>query len=236
MIISLAQINPTVGDIENNSNKIINIINKSTSDLIVFPELSITGYSPSDLVLKKSFVAKNLAALNNITKNSKNKNIILGFINRDKNNKIYNSAAFIKNNKITKIHNKICLPTYSIFDEKRWFSQGKDFTTIKVKDTIIGLNICEDIWTSQIALNQKRLKANMLINISASPFSTSKIKEIETVLIQRNIETNLPILYCNQVGAQDGIIYHGHSMFVNDNKIIKKAKIFEEDILTIKIK
>ena len=86
------------------------------------------------------------------------------------------------------------------------------------------------------SLKPKRLKANLLINISASPFSTTKIKQIETTLIQRNIETNLPILYCNQVGAQDGIIYPGHSMFVKDNKVIKQAKDFEEDILTINLK
>tara|TARA_Y100000310_G_scaffold345846_1_gene471123 strand:- start:19093 stop:19797 length:705 start_codon:yes stop_codon:yes gene_type:complete len=234
MKISLAQINPTVGDIGNNTNKILKIINKSSSDLIVFPELSITGYSPGDLILKQSFVNKNIDALKKITSVSQKPSIV-GFIGKDKLNKTYNSAAFIKNKKIANIHSKICLPTYSLFDEKRWFSKGEEPTILNFKNKKIGLNICEDIWSSEVPLKQKRSGADFIINISASPFSTSKIEQIERTLIQRNIETNIPILYCNQVGAQDGIVYYGHSMFVQDGKTQQTAKDFEEDLLTIQL-
>ena len=145
MKIALAQINPIVGDIEGNTNKIISIIKKTKADIVVFPELSITGYSPQDLILKSNFIDKNTKALTQIIKHTKNKAAIVGFIEKAYEN-IYNSAAVIRNQQIVEIHRKICLPNYTIFDEKRWFREGNNATIFELDGKKIGVSICEDIW------------------------------------------------------------------------------------------
>jgi len=230
MKIALCQINPVVGDIEGNREKILEIIERTEADLYVFPELAIAGYCPMDLILKKHFINENLKSLNLIAK-SCNKKLILGFIDfKDK--KAYNSAAFISGNKIRYIYHKQKLPNYGVFDEKRWFASGDGTNILKLGNKKIGLNICEDIWFSDIC---KKQKVDFYINISASPYSNIKIKTIKEILLQRYKENKKPILYVNQVGAQDGLVYFGHSMFVNNNRIIKKAKDFEEDVLLVDI-
>lgn len=233
MKIALAQINPVVGDIEGNTKKIISIIKKTKADIVVFPELSITGYSPQDLLLKHSFIEENMYALEKIVKSTKNKTIIVGFVEKVY-NKLYNSAAIIKNQQIIKIHRKICLPNYTIFDEKRWFSEGVNATTFEFYNKTIGVSICEDIWLPETAKKQKDKGADLIINISASPYRKGKIEDIENVLKQRWEENKVPIIYVNQVGAQDGIIYYGHSMYLKDGKIVKKCRDFEEDTATVK--
>ena len=234
MKIALAQINPIVGDINGNTKKIILIIKKIKSDIVVFPELSITGYSPQDLLLKRDFVKENMDALKKIVQNTKNKTAIVGFIERAYEN-LYNSAAVIKNQQIVEIHHKVCLPNYTIFDEKRWFKEGTNATVFEFDGKIIGVSICEDIWYEETAKRQKNKGAELIINISASPYRKGKIEAIENVLIQRWNENKIPIIYVNQVGAQDGIVYYGHSMYFKDGKVLKKCKDFEEDIVTVKI-
>ena len=236
MKIALAQINPTVGGIGGNTKKIISIIKKTKADIVVFPELSITGYSPQDLLLKRSFVEQNISALKKIVLNAKNKSAVIGFVERDGNNNLYNSAAIIKNQQIITIHRKICLPNYAIFDEKRWFREGSETAIFNFLGKKIGVSICEDIWFPETAKSQKEQGADLIINISASPYSKGKIEKIEEVLMQRWKENKIPVIYVNQVGAQDGIVYYGHSMFVSNGKIMQKAKDFEEDTLTLKIK
>jgi len=234
MKIALAQLNPLVGDMEGNTVKIISLIKNTKADIIVFPELSITGYSPQDLLLNPNFVEENLKAFDKIVQNTKNKTVIIGFI--DKRNKdIFNSAAAISNGQILKIHHKIRLPNYSIFDEERWFKKGNDATVFEFNGKKIGLNICEDIWFPETARKQKELGAGLIINISASPYSEGKIEKIEKILKGRWDETGIPILFVNQVGSQDGIVYYGHSMFFDNGRIIKKAKDFEEEILIVEV-
>ncbi len=234
MKIALAQINTTVGDIEGNTQKIISIIKRTKADIVVFPELSVTGYSPQDLLLNPNFIEKNLNALKEIAKNTKNKSAIAGFVDRF-NGKLYNSAAIIRNQQIIKIHNKICLPSYAIFDEKRWFKAGSDATIFEFCNKKIGVSICEDIWFPETTKKQRESNAEFIINISASPYRKGKFEAIEGILKQRWEENKIPIVYVNQAGAQDGIVYCGHSMYFNNGKIVKKCKDFEEDILTIKI-
>ena len=235
MKIALAQLNQIVGDIERNTKKIMSIIKKTKADIIVFPELSLTGYSPQDLLLKRNFIEENMNALKKIVKNTKNKVAIVGFIEKAYEN-LYNSAAIIKNQLIVEIHHKICLPNYTIFDEKRWFKEGNNATVFEFDGKRIGVSICEDIWFPETTKKQKDKGAELIINISASPYRKGKIETIENVLKQRWEENKIPIIYVNQVGAQDGIIYYGHSMYFKDGKIIKKCKDFEEDILIVEIK
>ena len=234
MKIALAQINPIVGDIRGNASKIISIIKKTKADIVVFPELSITGYSPQDLLLRQDFINENLSALNKIVKNTKNKAAITGFIERIDGN-LYNSAAVIRNRQVTEIHRKICLPNYTIFDEKRWFKEGSHATTFEFKGKVIGVSICEDIWFPETAKKQKDKGAELIINISASPYRKGKFETIENILKQRWEENKIPIIYVNQVGGQDGIVYHGRSMYFRDGKIIKKCRDFEEDILVVEV-
>ena len=234
MKIALAQINPIVGDIEGNTNKIISIIKKTNVDIVVFPELSITGYSPQDLLLKHSFIEENLDALRKIVKNTKNKIAIVGFIEKSDKN-LYNSAAIIKNQQIVEIHRKICLPNYAIFNEKRWFKEGNEPKIFSFREKIFGLSICEDIWFPETTKRQKDKGADLIINISASPYSKGKIEKIEQILKQRWNENQVPIIYVNQVGAQDGIVYYGHSMYFKGGKVVKKCKDFEEEILIVDV-
>ena len=235
MKIALAQINPIVGDMDGNARKIISIIKNTKADIIVFPELSITGYSPQDLLLKNNFIDKNMRALKNIIKNTKNKAAIVGFIEKINEN-LYNSAAIIRNQQIIEIHHKICLPNYAIFDEKRWFKEGNNATIFEFEGKKIGVSVCEDIWFPETAKRQKDKGAELIINISASPYRKGKIEAIENILKQRWEENKIPIIYVNQVGGQDGIVYYGHSMYFNDGKVIRKCRDFEEDILIVEIK
>ncbi len=234
MKIALAQINPIVGDIRGNTKKIISIIKKTKAGIVVFPELSTTGYSPQDLLLKRRFIEENKSALKRIAQNTKNKAVILGFVERA-DSCLYNSAAIIKNQQITGAHHKICLPNYTIFDEKRWFKEGINATAFEFNGRMIGISICEDIWFPETAKKQKDKGAELIINISASPYRKGKIKDIEKVLKQRWEENKIPIIFVNQVGAQDGIVYYGHSMYLKDGKIIKKCRNFEEDILVVDV-
>ena len=231
---ALAQINPIVGDIEGNTDKIISIIKKTNADIVVFPELSITGYSPQDLLLKRSFIEANVDALKKIVQSTKNKIAIVGFIEKSDKN-LYNSAAIIKNQQIVEIHRKICLPNYAIFDEKRWFKEGNDPKIFSLKEKIFGVSICEDIWFPETTKKQKDKGAGLVINISASPYSKGKIEKIEQILKQRWNENNVPIIFVNQVGAQDGIVYYGHSMYFKDGEVMQKAKDFEEDFLIVDV-
>ena len=234
MKIALAQINPIVGDIEGNTNKIILLIKKINADILVFPELSVTGYSPQDLLLKRSFIDKNMDALKKIVGHTKNKAAIVGFIQM-LNGSIFNSAAVIMNQQIAEIHHKICLPNYAIFDEKRWFKEGKHPAIFEFNARRIGVSICEDIWLPETTKIQKNKGADLIINISASPYRKGKIEAIEKVIKQRWNENKIPIVVVNQVGAQDGIVYYGHSMYFDNGKVIKKCKDFEEDILIVEV-
>ena len=235
MKIALAQINPVVGDIEGNTKKIISIIKKTNAEVIVFPELSITGYSPQDLLLKKNFIMENESALKMIVQNVKNKIAIVGFIESTEKN-LYNSAAIIQNQQIIEIHRKICLPNYTIFDEKRWFKEGTEATIFEILGKKIGVSICEDIWHPETTRKQKDKGAELIINISASPYREGKFEAVENILQQRWEENRIPIIYVNQVGGQDGIVYYGRSMYFNDGKVARKCRDFEEDILIVDVK
>ena len=234
MKIALAQINPIVGDLDGNSKKIISLIRKTKSDVIVFPELSIIGYSPQDLLLKHTLIDENMDALKEIAENTKNKIAIVGFAEKI-NGHLHNSAAVIKDRQIIAIHRKEKLPNYAIFDEKRWFCAGNHATTFEIGKKRIGVNICEDIWHEDSSRKLKNKGAELIINISASPYRKGKFEKIEGILRQRWNENRIPIIYVNQVGSQDGIVYYGRSMYFKDGKVIKKCRDFEEEILIVDV-
>lgn len=235
MKIAVAQINTIVGDIAGNTKKIIeniNIARSNDAELIIFPELTITGYPPEDLLLRKQFVADNLSALKEITNSTKKIAVILGFVNKIKNN-IYNAGAFIFNKKILSIHHKNLLPNYSVFDEKRYFAEGNTCEVVKFKDIKIGINICEDIWHNE-GPAQKQIKKNaeLIINISASPYYFQKTKDREKILKYLSLKNKISVIYCNLIGGQDELIFDGESIaFDFKGREKMRGNKFKEDLI-----
>ncbi len=235
MKIALAQINPTVGALDANAAKIIEYINKAKKqnvDLIVFPELAITGYPPEDLILKPQFIADNIAALKKIVKVSKGIGVYIGFVDK-KGADIYNAAAFIDNGKIIKKYYKNNLPNYAVFDEKRYFKEGTKIEVVKYKGLKFGLGICEDIWVENGPYKaEAKAKAKVLLNINASPYHMGKIGEREAILKKRAVATKAHVVYVNMVGGQDELVFDGGSMIVNSKgKVIARAPMFRESLI-----
>jgi len=245
MKIALAQINPTVGDLEGNAKKIIEYIGrarKQGSDLVVFPELAITGYPPEDLVLKPQFVTDNINALKKIVKASKGIGVYVGFVDRKgpstssgRRNEIYNAGAFINNGKIIEIYYKNNLPNYGVFDEKRYFKEGKGPAVVSFRGVKIGLGICEDIWVEKGPYKgEARAGAKIILNINASPYHVGKMGEREKVLAKRAKAAKAHIVYVNMVGGQDELVFDGGSMVFNSKgKLIASASQYKEELLII---
>jgi NAD+ synthase (glutamine-hydrolysing) len=238
MKIGIAQINTTVGDINKNFDKIISNIAKARAekaDLVIFPELTLTGYPPRDLLIKKSFVKKNIEVLHQLVKHTENIAIIVGFVD-EKNGELYNAAAFINNKKIEKIYHKIHLPNYDVFDEKRYFTAGLVPCAFTFKDIKIGLTICEDIWIDDgPATTLSKNGAELIINISASPFHAGKEKIRLNVITKQAKENKVSIIYCNLIGGQDDLIFDGRSYVINSKgKLVQQSKSFEEELSYIR--
>jgi len=232
----LAQINPTVGDIKGNYDIIASHIQAAKNydaDIAVFPELSITGYPPEDLLMKSAFIDENIKYLDKLKSLNPGIISIVGFVNRIK-KEIYNSAALLYNGMVKSVYNKQFLPNYSVFDEERYFSKGSENYTFKVAGIIIGINICEDIFHPDGPAKAQSILggAGIIINISASPYHTEKIKERFNVLFDTARGNFVNIAYLNMVGGQDELVFDGNSLIINEKgKVLAQAKSFAEDVL-----
>lgn len=232
----LAQLNPTVGDLDGNLKKIRDVRDKySPADLIIYPEMIITGYPADDLVLKPEFVAKAKENLDRLIEESKNtKPYLLVSLPWRENNKLHNAAFVIGDGKI---HHKIFkynLPNTGVFDEKRYFNYGENMPEpYEFKGTKLGIMICEDVWHPNVAKHLKSKSAEILIVINASPFQTNKIGRRYGQIQNRINETGLPIIFLNQVGGQDDLVFDGGS-FAMDTKgnITHKMISFKEQIIS----
>lgn len=236
--IALAQINTTVGDLTGNRRKILSYIRNSSrqaADLVVFPELSTAGYPPEDLLLKPKFVSDNLKSLQEIAKSVTGIAAIVGFVDRDKKGKLYNAAALIENRKAVSVYRKMLLPNYGVFDEKRYFAQGDKPAIFRLKDTSFGINICEDIWEREgPASLEAHEGAEVLINISASPYHAGKGSIRQKMLSGRASDNSVYIVYVNLVGGQDELVFDGHSLvFDKDGDLVAQGRQFEEDLLFV---
>jgi len=237
--IGLAQINARVGDIEGNLNKIISYIGSAKDngvDIVCFPELAITGYPPEDLLLKPNFISNSISALEQIRKASGNITVISGF--PDNKEDIYNAAAIIHDKKVIDIYHKRYLPNYGVFDENRYFQSGHRAPVYKLGGVIFGVNICEDIWYPGDPTRRQALlgDAQIIINISSSPYHASKVAERERMLRTRARDNSVNIVFCNMVGGQDELVFDGHSVVIGESgDIIARAKSFEEDFLIVDI-
>ncbi len=231
--IALAQINPTVGDIAGNFARIVSFLQKARdADLIIFPEMSLVGYPPKDLLHKRSMIEEQKRYLQKLVALSGNSSLIVGFVDEE-NGHLYNAAAIISKGNILDIYRKINLPNYDVFDEKRYFTPGEKAGIVQINGVSIGVNICEDIWIDNgPAHEQARQGADIIINISASPFHAGKSSVREELISRRAKETGATIIYVNTVGAQDDLIFDGRSyVFNREGKMVVKAKAFEEDMV-----
>ncbi len=232
--LALAQINPTVGDFEGNVSKILVYLEKSEKagvQVVVFPELSITGYPPEDLLLKPHFIEDNLKALKEVQKKVKDIIAIVGFV--DRTDDIYNAAAIIYNKKLIDTYHKMYLPNYGVFDEVRYFQAGKRCPIYKIGDICFGVNICEDIWYSEGPSRIQTLAgAEVIININASPFCITKGKFRENMLSTRASDNIAIVAYLNTVGGQDELVFDGDSLILNENgNVIARGRPFKEDLI-----
>lgn len=232
--LGIAQINPSVGDLEANAKKIISYIKRARNrgvDIVVFPELSLIGYPPEDLLLKPHFVDKNMRLLEVIKKECKGIVALVGFVDKKK-KKIYNSCALIQDKKIIDIYHKICLPNYGVFDEERYFQRGEEFSVYSFKGYNFSTTICEDIWEKNYINSLKEKKLDFLINIAASPFHLRKVLLRKKKLSQVARSLGCFVIYNNLVGGQDELVFDGTSKVVSpQGKLIKCAKRFSEDFM-----
>jgi NAD+ synthase (glutamine-hydrolysing) len=233
--VGLAQINCTVGDLEGNTKKIIQYLDKAKKmgvGLICFPELSITGYPPEDLLLKPQFLEDNLKALKKIIPKTEGLTAVVGFV--DRNGEVYNAAAVIHNKKLVEVYHKINLPNYGVFDEYRYFQPGEKVSVYQLGDLIFGVNICEDIWYPEGPAKAQALigEALLVVNINASPYHMGKWKEREKMLSTRAVDNRVFILYNNLVGGQDELVFDGMGMIFNpQGETILRGKQFEEELI-----
>ena len=243
MKIGICQINPTVGAINKNKQLILNYYDKSISngaELVVFPELALTGYPPQDLLLRDRFLTSAAAALNEIA-NHTSVPMILGSTLVENNN-LFNCSFICENGKILGHYKKILLPTYDVFDEDRYFKSGNKTSTFELKISNelkrVGLQICEDLWDQNYSIDLaesiKDANADMIINISASPFGDDRLIERSNLIQEKVQKTGLPFIYCNLVGAQDELIFDGQSLvYDHEGSLIAKGKAFNEDLMIV---
>lgn len=234
--VALAQIDPTVGDFQANSRKILDFIaqaKRANSDIVAFPELVLCGYPPEDLLFKKHFIKNNLEALDSLASQARDMAVIIGFVDKDNKGNLYNAAAMIQDGKVKGVYHKQDLPNYGVFDEKRYFHPGKEAGVFKLGDAVLAINICEDIWKPEgIAKAQAQMGARIFINISSSPYHAGKIALRKKTLIARARETDAYICYVNLVGGQDELVFDGASLILSpDGEIVAGANLFEEDML-----
>lgn len=252
--LAIAQISTDPGDIGSNTKKIIDYIKKAKRDgakIVIFPELAIPGYMSLDLMLHKRFIEENLKALNSIIKYTKDILVIVGFIDQDK-DKIgpdgtpirYNSAAVIHNKKLIAVQDKTLLPNYDVFFENRYFSTGRKREVIKFEGVNLGIEICEDLWDENypIKVSEDLIKkgADLLINISGSPFYMGKIFDRQHLIKRVSGTYKVPFIYVNTVGSQDGydgeLVFDGQSMVFNKfGQLIRLGKEFEEELFFINL-
>jgi len=232
--IIMAQLNLFVGDITGNTSKIIDAIHDAKSqfgaDLVVFPELTITGYPPEDLLHRRTFVKLVQKSLYRICQEVSGIDVVLGYPEQGEDG-LYNVAAWVRDGEIVGSYRKHYLPNYSVFDEKRYFLAGTDPLVVNIKGIPVGVTICEDVWFPEPTQKAVRQGAELIVNLNASPFDLHKLHERSSTLMQRVEETGKPIVYVNLVGGQDELVFDGASFVMDAHGLVcNRAPAFEEGL------
>ena len=236
--VSLAQINPTVGDIEGNARRIIDGIAQARAvgaDLVAFPELVITGYPPEDLLFKSAFIEANLAALADVTKAARGLTAIVGFVDRHQD--LFNAAAVIHDGALAGVYHKQFLPNYGVFDENRYFQAGREASVFSIGTTGVAVNVCEDLWYPTGPTTPQALAgAELIVTINGSPYHAGKAHFRERMIATRAADDVVWLAFVNMVGGQDELVFDGASMIVDPHgETVARGRQFVEELVTADI-
>ena len=234
MRLALAQINPVVGDLDGNRELILERLSEARSnsaDLVVFPELAVTGYPPEDLLLRPGFIRAAEESVDQIALETRGTTVLVGAPHFDRD--LYNACYVLSGGEVKAIYRKRFLPNYGVFDEDRYFAPGRDLVLLEHGKTLIGPTVCEDMWQPGPPATDLALAgAELLVNISASPFYVGRDREREEMFVTRARDNSCFVAFCNAVGGQDELIFDGHSVVIDDEgKVIARAPGFEEALL-----
>jgi len=232
--VALAQINPTVGDLSGNSRLIVDWIGRARDqgvDVVLFPELAITGYPPEDLVLKPAFVRDNLRLLDVVVKATKGISAVVGFVDED--GDLFNAAAFMHDGELKAVYHKVFLPNYGVFDEQRYFTPGHRCPIFDLAGILVGVSVCEDCWYPSGPMAwEAHHGAELLLNINGSPYHEGKRVPREAMIADRARDYGSFIAWVNTVGGQDELVFDGNSaIFGPDGGVIARASSFREELL-----
>ncbi len=233
--IALAQLNVTVGDFDGNRRRILNGILRAKAwqaDLVVVPELAVAGYPPEDLLLKPSFVEANLHTLSRLPAATGGITALVGFIDRDRQGRLFNAAAVLSGGRHLATYHKQDLPNYGVFDEKRYFAPGAGSLVVQAHGVRIGVTICEDLWEEAPCRLLARAGCQLVVNLSASPYHAGKLTERQRLFSLRTRTNRLAIAYCNLVGGQDELVFDGASLVLDARgRLVARGMQFREDLV-----
>jgi len=232
--LALAQINPVVGDLEGNRELILERLAEAkanTADLVVFPELAVTGYPPEDLLLRPGFIRAAEESVERIAREARGTTVLVGAPHFDRD--LYNACYVCSSGEVIAVYRKRFLPNYGVFDEDRYFAPGRDLILLEHGKTLVGPTVCEDMWQPGPPATDLALAgAELLVNISASPFYVGRDREREEMFVTRARDNLCFVAFCNTVGGQDELIFDGHSVVLDDEgTVIARAPGFEEALL-----
>ncbi len=235
--VAIAQVDVCVGDIDGNTELVLEYIDRARdsagADTVIFPELALTGYPPEDLLLRPHFHVQVEQALQRVLRATQGIDVILGYP-LAAGECLYNACSLVRDGKIVTTYHKRNLPNYGVFDEKRYFTEGKDLNLVETPDFKIALSVCEDLWTEDHAREAAQAGAELLININASPYHTDKAAVREELLCRRAMDHNIAIIYVNLVGGQDELVFDGGSLVVNGNgEFVFGAPQFEQGLYLV---
>lgn len=235
--IVMAQVNLRVGDIVGNVAKIIAAVNRARDELladaIVFPELTLTGYPPEDLLLRADLHQQVLRGLEDLKRHVQGIDVVIGYPSTEYDG-LYNAASLIRDGRIVATYHKQHLPNYSVFDEKRYFQPGNAPCVVNIKGVPTGITICEDMWHPGPMQQAHAAGARLMLNLNASPFHVIKYHEREEVLCQRITEGRMPVVYVNLVGGQDELVFDGESLVLDaSGNVVVRAAPFVEGLYAV---
>src|ERR687887_1012224 len=238
MRIALAQVNTTVGDLDGNRERIVRGIEEAKAaqaDLVLFPELAVTGYPPEDLLLRPGFIAAAQKSLHEIARSARGIVALVGLPHFDRD--LFNACAVCASGEVKALYRKRFLPNYGVFDEDRYFAPARDLLLLEHGGTLIGPTICEDMWQPGPPATDLALAgAQLLTNISASPFHVCRDREREEMFATRARDNACFVAFCNAVGGQDELIFDGHSLVLDEEgHVLARAPGFEEALLVVDI-
>src|SRR5579884_2731418 len=238
MRIALAQINPVVGDLDGNRGLILERLEEAKeqgADLVLSPELAVTGYPPEDLLLRPGFVRAAERSLEQIARAARGTVAVVGAPTFDRD--LYNAAAVCAGGEVKALVKKRFLPNYGVFDEMRYFAPGNELYLFEHGGTLVGVTVCEDMWQPGPPATDLGLAgAHLLVNVSASPFHLLRDREREEMFRIRARDTSAFVAFCNTVGGQDELIFDGHSLVLDDEgAVLARAPGFEECLLVVDV-